>query len=85
MNRDDLGSPKQVRYGNAPRIRVSSQSWRRRSGGRRSPPTHGTAGPRNGRRTGPCHTRSPSRTHRRAVRRTSVSVHRGTRRGESSQ
>ncbi|MDQ0962029.1 CRISPR system Cascade subunit CasC [Streptomyces sp. B4I13] len=29
LNRDDLGSPKQVRYGNAPRIRVSSQSWKR--------------------------------------------------------
>ncbi|CAL2073530.1 Type I-E CRISPR-associated protein Cas7/Cse4/CasC [Streptomyces murinus] len=29
LNRDDLGSPKQVRYGNALRIRVSSQSWKR--------------------------------------------------------
>jgi CRISPR system Cascade subunit CasC len=29
LNRDDLGSPKQVRYGNTPRIRVSSQSWKR--------------------------------------------------------
>ncbi|WP_042368918.1 type I-E CRISPR-associated protein Cas7/Cse4/CasC [Streptacidiphilus neutrinimicus] len=29
LNRDDLGSPKSVRYGNAPRIRVSSQSWKR--------------------------------------------------------
>jgi CRISPR system Cascade subunit CasC len=29
LNRDDLGSPKQVRYGNASRIRVSSQSWKR--------------------------------------------------------
>ncbi|MEU8576458.1 type I-E CRISPR-associated protein Cas7/Cse4/CasC [Streptomyces asoensis] len=29
LNRDDLGSPKQVRYGNATRIRVSSQSWKR--------------------------------------------------------
>ncbi|MGG2460584.1 type I-E CRISPR-associated protein Cas7/Cse4/CasC [Streptomyces sp. RGM 3693] len=29
LNRDDLGSPKTVRYGNAPRIRVSSQSWKR--------------------------------------------------------
>ena len=29
LNRDDLGSPKQVRYGNAPRIRVSSQAWKR--------------------------------------------------------
>ncbi|NED81539.1 type I-E CRISPR-associated protein Cas7/Cse4/CasC [Streptomyces sp. SID11233] len=29
LNRDDLGSPKQVRYGDALRIRVSSQSWKR--------------------------------------------------------
>ncbi|MFK0016223.1 type I-E CRISPR-associated protein Cas7/Cse4/CasC [Streptomyces sp. NPDC091027] len=29
LNRDDLGSPKSVRYGNANRIRVSSQSWKR--------------------------------------------------------
>ncbi len=29
LNRDDLGSPKTVRYGNADRIRVSSQSWKR--------------------------------------------------------
>ncbi|MFF1560980.1 type I-E CRISPR-associated protein Cas7/Cse4/CasC [Streptomyces sp. NPDC058279] len=29
LNRDDLGSPKTVRYGNANRIRVSSQSWKR--------------------------------------------------------
>ncbi|MEV5434460.1 type I-E CRISPR-associated protein Cas7/Cse4/CasC [Streptomyces sp. NPDC052682] len=29
LNRDDLGSPKTVRYGNAPRIRVASQSWKR--------------------------------------------------------
>lgn len=29
LNRDDLGSPKQVQYGSAPRIRVSSQSWKR--------------------------------------------------------
>ncbi|MFI5887968.1 type I-E CRISPR-associated protein Cas7/Cse4/CasC [Streptomyces sp. NPDC051554] len=29
LNRDDLGSPKTVRYGNTPRIRVSSQSWKR--------------------------------------------------------
>ncbi|WP_330324681.1 type I-E CRISPR-associated protein Cas7/Cse4/CasC [Streptomyces pseudovenezuelae] len=29
LNRDDLGSPKTVRYGNAPRVRVSSQSWKR--------------------------------------------------------
>ena len=29
LNRDDLGSPKSVVYGNAPRIRVSSQSWKR--------------------------------------------------------
>ncbi|MDF3292366.1 type I-E CRISPR-associated protein Cas7/Cse4/CasC [Streptomyces silvisoli] len=29
LNRDDLGSPKTVKYGNAPRIRVSSQSWKR--------------------------------------------------------
>ncbi|QDY80354.1 type I-E CRISPR-associated protein Cas7/Cse4/CasC [Streptomyces qinzhouensis] len=29
LNRDDLGSPKQVRYGSTPRIRVSSQSWKR--------------------------------------------------------
>ncbi|MFD9967754.1 type I-E CRISPR-associated protein Cas7/Cse4/CasC [Streptomyces sp. NPDC059011] len=29
LNRDDLGSPKTVRYGNATRIRVSSQSWKR--------------------------------------------------------
>ncbi|MBL1102055.1 type I-E CRISPR-associated protein Cas7/Cse4/CasC [Streptomyces coffeae] len=29
LNRDDLGSPKTVRYGNASRIRVSSQSWKR--------------------------------------------------------
>ncbi|MET8680001.1 type I-E CRISPR-associated protein Cas7/Cse4/CasC [Streptomyces sp. NPDC004647] len=29
LNRDDLGSPKSVTYGNAPRIRVSSQSWKR--------------------------------------------------------
>ncbi|WP_335937023.1 type I-E CRISPR-associated protein Cas7/Cse4/CasC [Streptomyces sp. PTD5-9] len=29
LNRDDLGSPKQVRYGNTSRIRVSSQSWKR--------------------------------------------------------
>lgn len=29
LNRDDLGSPKTVRYGNAQRIRVSSQSWKR--------------------------------------------------------
>ena len=29
LNRDDLGSPKTVRYGNSPRIRVSSQSWKR--------------------------------------------------------
>lgn len=29
LNRDDLGSPKTVKYGNASRIRVSSQSWKR--------------------------------------------------------
>ncbi|WP_330335337.1 type I-E CRISPR-associated protein Cas7/Cse4/CasC [Streptomyces sp. NBC_00536] len=29
LNRDDLGSPKSVRYGNVNRIRVSSQSWKR--------------------------------------------------------
>jgi len=29
LNRDDLGSPKTVRYGNTSRIRVSSQSWKR--------------------------------------------------------
>ncbi|MEV8391802.1 MULTISPECIES: type I-E CRISPR-associated protein Cas7/Cse4/CasC [unclassified Streptomyces] len=29
LNRDDLGSPKTVRYGNTARIRVSSQSWKR--------------------------------------------------------
>ncbi|EST31534.1 type I-E CRISPR-associated protein Cas7/Cse4/CasC [Streptomyces niveus] len=29
LNRDDLGTPKTVRYGNADRIRVSSQSWKR--------------------------------------------------------
>ncbi|MGW3565917.1 type I-E CRISPR-associated protein Cas7/Cse4/CasC [Streptomyces sp. NPDC000941] len=29
LNRDDLGSPKTVRYGRANRIRVSSQSWKR--------------------------------------------------------
>ncbi|MFC7216855.1 type I-E CRISPR-associated protein Cas7/Cse4/CasC [Streptomyces polyrhachis] len=29
LNRDDLGSPKTVRYGNATRIRVSSQAWKR--------------------------------------------------------
>lgn len=29
LNRDDLGSPKTVRYGNATRVRVSSQSWKR--------------------------------------------------------
>ncbi|WP_149180218.1 type I-E CRISPR-associated protein Cas7/Cse4/CasC [Streptomyces sp. TRM49041] len=29
LNRDDLGSPKTVRYGNTQRIRVSSQSWKR--------------------------------------------------------
>ncbi|MFI5800240.1 type I-E CRISPR-associated protein Cas7/Cse4/CasC [Streptomyces sp. NPDC051677] len=29
LNRDDLGSPKTVRYGNASRVRVSSQSWKR--------------------------------------------------------
>ncbi|MGW1171227.1 type I-E CRISPR-associated protein Cas7/Cse4/CasC [Streptomyces sp. NPDC002550] len=29
LNRDDLGSPKQVQYGGASRIRVSSQSWKR--------------------------------------------------------
>lgn len=29
LNRDDLGSPKTVKYGNAARIRVSSQSWKR--------------------------------------------------------
>lgn len=29
LNRDDLGSPKQVFYGGATRIRVSSQSWKR--------------------------------------------------------
>jgi CRISPR system Cascade subunit CasC len=29
LNRDDLGSPKQVQYGGEPRIRVSSQSWKR--------------------------------------------------------
>lgn len=29
LNRDDLGSPKTVRYGDAQRIRVSSQSWKR--------------------------------------------------------
>ncbi|MFE3267085.1 type I-E CRISPR-associated protein Cas7/Cse4/CasC [Streptomyces sp. NPDC059215] len=29
LNRDDLGSPKTVRYGNVTRIRVSSQSWKR--------------------------------------------------------
>jgi CRISPR system Cascade subunit CasC len=29
LNRDDLGSPKTVTYGNAARIRVSSQSWKR--------------------------------------------------------
>lgn len=29
LNRDDLGSPKTVTYGNAQRIRVSSQSWKR--------------------------------------------------------
>ncbi|MGW6973803.1 type I-E CRISPR-associated protein Cas7/Cse4/CasC [Streptomyces sp. NPDC054952] len=29
LNRDDLGSPKTVRYGNANRVRVSSQSWKR--------------------------------------------------------
>lgn len=29
LNRDDLGSPKTVKYGNAQRIRVSSQSWKR--------------------------------------------------------
>lgn len=29
LNRDDLGSPKTVTYGNASRIRVSSQSWKR--------------------------------------------------------
>jgi CRISPR system Cascade subunit CasC len=29
LNRDDLGSPKTVKYGNATRIRVSSQAWKR--------------------------------------------------------
>ncbi|MFF1477135.1 type I-E CRISPR-associated protein Cas7/Cse4/CasC [Streptomyces sp. NPDC058301] len=29
LNRDDLGSPKAVLYGSTPRIRVSSQSWKR--------------------------------------------------------
>lgn len=29
LNRDDLGSPKTVKYGNTSRIRVSSQSWKR--------------------------------------------------------
>ncbi|WP_327713736.1 type I-E CRISPR-associated protein Cas7/Cse4/CasC (plasmid) [Streptomyces sp. NBC_00464] len=29
LNRDDLGSPKSVKYGNASRLRVSSQSWKR--------------------------------------------------------
>lgn len=29
LNRDDLGSPKVVKYGNTTRIRVSSQSWKR--------------------------------------------------------
>ncbi|MFJ2769187.1 type I-E CRISPR-associated protein Cas7/Cse4/CasC [Streptomyces sp. NPDC087300] len=29
LNRDDLGSPKTVTYGNVSRIRVSSQSWKR--------------------------------------------------------
>lgn len=29
LNRDDLGSPKIVKYGNASRLRVSSQSWKR--------------------------------------------------------
>lgn len=29
LNRDDLGSPKTVTYGNTSRIRVSSQSWKR--------------------------------------------------------
>jgi len=29
LNRDDLGSPKTVKYGNTARIRVSSQSWKR--------------------------------------------------------
>ena len=29
LNRDDLGQPKTVRYGNTERIRVSSQSWKR--------------------------------------------------------
>ncbi len=29
LNRDDLGSPKSVRYGAVDRIRVSSQSWKR--------------------------------------------------------
>lgn len=29
LNRDDLGSPKTVRYGREDRIRVSSQSWKR--------------------------------------------------------
>lgn len=29
LNRDDLGTPKTVRYGNADRTRVSSQSWKR--------------------------------------------------------
>ena len=29
LNRDDLGSPKTVRYGSTDRVRVSSQSWKR--------------------------------------------------------
>lgn len=29
LNRDDLGSPKTLKYGNVSRIRVSSQSWKR--------------------------------------------------------
>jgi CRISPR system Cascade subunit CasC len=29
LNRDDLGSPKIVKYGNTTRVRVSSQSWKR--------------------------------------------------------
>lgn len=29
LNRDDLGSPKTVAYGSVPRLRVSSQAWKR--------------------------------------------------------